>query len=277
MNSNNPLAGHFRQPALYMSLPSKGMFWPAGSLELPINGEIAIYPMTAKDEITLKTPDALLNGSSTVQVIESCVPSIKNAWHMPTVDLDSVLIAIRIASYGESLNFTSNCPECKETNEYEIDLRSINDSTIEVDWNMPIQSGDLQLFLKPQDYYNFNQGNIETFEEQKMLVLANQSDITEEQRFEQFTEIFHRLTNMTVKNIVSSIARVQLPDGTSVDNPEYIEEFIANADRKVYNAISERLQEIKSAVGTKPLDITCADCNNQYTAPLTLEQSNFFG
>jgi len=277
MNSNNPLAGHFRQPALYMSLPSKGMFWPEGSLEMPLNGEIPIYPMTAKDEITLKTPDALLNGSSTVQVIQSCVPNIKDAWRMPTVDLDAVLIAIRIASYGEELNFTTGCPECKETNEYAIDLRTVNDSTTEVNWDTPIHCGELQIFLKPQDYYNFNQGNIETFEEQKLLVLANQSDITEEQRFQQFTQIFHRLTDMTVKNIVSSIARIQLPAGSTVDNADYIAEFIENADRKVYSAVSERIQEIKALVGTKPLEITCADCNHQYTAPLTLEQSNFFG
>ena len=100
---SNPLAKHFRQPALYVKLTSNGSFWPDGSLDLPVTGEIPIYPMTTKDEITLRTPDALINGTSVVKVIESCAPNIKDAWKMPTVDVDSTLIAIRIASYGPKM------------------------------------------------------------------------------------------------------------------------------------------------------------------------------
>lgn len=276
MNSNNPLAGHFRQPALYISLPSKGKFWPDNSIDMPMNNEIPVYPMTAKDEITLKTPDALLNGSSTVQVIESCVPNIKDAWQLPTVDLDAILIAIRIASYGEEINFSTTCPNCNETNEYEIDLRSLNDEIKDVDWDMPLDVDGLKIYLCPQNYYNFNQGNIEAFEEQKLLILANQTDLSEEEKLKRFNEIFYRLTSLTVKNICSSIDRIEMEDGSIVDNPEYLEEFINNADRKVYGLISERIAYIKKSVGSKPLDITCADCNHEYQSPLTLEQSNFF-
>jgi hypothetical protein len=63
--------------------------------------------MTAKDELMLKTPDALMNGQATVEVIKSCVPSIKNPWHMPSIDIDTILIAIRIATYGENMEFSS--------------------------------------------------------------------------------------------------------------------------------------------------------------------------
>ena len=104
--SNNPLAKHFRQPVLYLKLPSGGKWYPEGSLDLPVTGEIPVFAMTARDEITFKTPDALMNGSSTVQVIESCCPSIKDAWKMPAVDLDPVLIALRLATYGKELEFT---------------------------------------------------------------------------------------------------------------------------------------------------------------------------
>ena len=79
INSSNPLAKHFRQPALYIKLPSSGRFWPDGSIEIPLNGEIPVYPMTAKDEIMIRTPDALLNGAGTVSVIQSCCPNILDA------------------------------------------------------------------------------------------------------------------------------------------------------------------------------------------------------
>ena len=70
-NSQNPLAKHFRQPILYLKLPSNGRWYPEGSVELPVTGEIPVYAMTARDEITLKTPDALMNGTSTVAEVNT--------------------------------------------------------------------------------------------------------------------------------------------------------------------------------------------------------------
>ena len=111
-NKTNPLANHFRQPKLYMKLPSGGLFNTDKDLDFPENKEIAIFPMTAKDEIRFKTPDALMNGQGVVDVIQSCVPEIKDAWQIKSHDLDTILIAIRIATYGETMdiNFTNkNC------------------------------------------------------------------------------------------------------------------------------------------------------------------------
>ena len=75
-------------------MPSKGVYYPTGSITLDENGEVGVYPMTAKDEIVMKTPDALLTGKSTVEVIQSCIPAIKDAWQVPSIDVDTILIAI---------------------------------------------------------------------------------------------------------------------------------------------------------------------------------------
>ena len=55
--SNNPLAKHFRQPVMYIKLPSQGRWWANNAIEIPVTGEIPVYAMTARDEITFKTPD----------------------------------------------------------------------------------------------------------------------------------------------------------------------------------------------------------------------------
>ena len=99
---SNPLQKYFRQPKLYISLPSKGAFYPIGALEMPENKEVPVYAMTAKDELVFKTPDALLNGQATVEVIKSCIPAIKDPWNIPSIDLDTILVAIRMATYGEN-------------------------------------------------------------------------------------------------------------------------------------------------------------------------------
>src|SRR6056300_286460 len=118
----NPLRKYFRQPKVYITLPSQGKYYPEGSIKMPENGEFPILAMTAKDELAMKTPDALLNGQATVDVIQSCVPNIKNAWQTPVVDIDAILIAIRQATYGNDMEFVSVCPNCNNRNEHVADL-----------------------------------------------------------------------------------------------------------------------------------------------------------
>lgn len=108
MNSN-PLSQYFRQPAIYIKLPSQGNFYPDGALVAMPNGEYPVLPMTTLDEITYRTPDALFNGQAVVSVIESCMPNIKKGWAVPAVDLDTILVAIRIATYGNDLELSTIC------------------------------------------------------------------------------------------------------------------------------------------------------------------------
>ena len=112
--TDNPLAGYFRKPAVHMTLPSGGQFYPPGSLEMPPTGELPVYPMSALDEISYKTPDALFNGSAVIDVIKSCIPAIKDPWQMSAIDLPAILTNIRIASFGHMMEIDTQCPKCKE-------------------------------------------------------------------------------------------------------------------------------------------------------------------
>ena len=126
----NPLKKYYRQPKQYIKLPSGYKFYPEGAIQVPESGEIAVYPMTAKDELLFKTPDALLNGEATVTVIQSCVPAIKNAWAMPSIDVDAVLIAIRMATYGEKMSVPVTIPNTKIQRDFELNLQSSLDKLL---------------------------------------------------------------------------------------------------------------------------------------------------
>ena len=105
---SNPLSNYFRKPEIYVKLPSQGRWYPPNTLQMNDQGEVGVMPMTARDELIIRTPDALLNGQATVDVIKSCVPDIKDPWQMPAMDLDSILLGLRIASYGENVEFTTS-------------------------------------------------------------------------------------------------------------------------------------------------------------------------
>ena len=113
--SNNPLKQYFRRPAIYIRLPSGGKGYAPGVINMPENGEFPVYPMTAIDEITSRTPDALFNGTAIVDLIKSCVPDIIDPWGVHSTDMDSILIGIKSASQGNDLEIDSQCPSCEGT------------------------------------------------------------------------------------------------------------------------------------------------------------------
>ena len=53
--NSNPLNKYFRQPAIFVTLPSGGNY-PPHILIPSQTGEIGVQPMTARDEIIFKTP-----------------------------------------------------------------------------------------------------------------------------------------------------------------------------------------------------------------------------
>ena len=46
----NPLKKYYRQPKQFIKLPSGYKYYPDGAIEVSESGEVAVYPMTAKDE-----------------------------------------------------------------------------------------------------------------------------------------------------------------------------------------------------------------------------------
>lgn len=277
MTSTNPLAKKFRQPALHLRLPSLGQFWPDGSLSLPATGEIPILPMTTKDEITLKTPDALMNGSGVVDVVQSCCPSITSAWDCPSVDIDAIIIAIRIASYGPSMELDAICPNCREENTYQINLQSVLEGMKVPNYSTPFLIDDLAIYLKPQKYFDLNKRNMLEFEEQQILKFFEQ--VTEgadpDVLQAQYNSHLTKLVDLNIEILTSSTAKI-IMDGVEVTNPQFIKEYYQNAKGAVTKGVLAHIEEIAAEAATKPFDVTCSECNHQFKLNFTFDYSHFF-
>jgi hypothetical protein len=275
--SNNPLRQYFRQPAIYIRLPSQGKFYPEGVLNLPPNGEIPVYPMTAIDEITYRTPDALFNGQATVNVLQSCVPDIKDPWSMPAVDIDTLLVAIRIASYGHDMDFSTKCPQCGHECEHTIDLRSVLDRITAPDFEQGLlRTQDLEIYFRPMTYKNLNDNNSLQFENQKLLQLLPDSEVPDLDKMAALSAALTRITEVTVKALAQSIGVIKTPQAL-VSEPEYIEELLKNCDRELFNRIRDRILELKIQSEMPPMQLVCPECKHQYEQGITLDMSSFFG
>jgi len=272
----NPLKQYFRQPAIYMRLPTGGKYWPTGTIDLPQNGEIPVYPMTAIDEITYRTPDALFNGQAVVSVIQSCMPSIKNAWAAPAADVNSMLVAIRLASYGHELEISSTCPACETVEDYAVDLRQILDQLKLPNFETTLQHGDLEIAFAPVSYEQQNQSNQSQFEEQQMIRSITESSLTEEEKIKKLNDAMRRITELTIQALKCSISGIRTPSAI-VSEPEYIQEFLINCDRKLFTIIRDHVIGLREITDLKPLDIKCGNCSHEYHQTITLDMTSFFG
>lgn len=276
MNSN-PLQKYFRQPVVYIRLPSNGKFYPPNALEPTPNGEYPVLPMTTMDEITYRTPDALFNGNAVASVIESCLPNIKNAWNMPGLDIDSVLIAIRIATFGAEMDIGSTCPACDTEGEFTVDLRKILDQMGTADYSKPLVIGDLEIYFRPMSYRQINENSMEQFQEQKLLqVTAENLESVDQDQLAKMGQLLKKLTEVTTKALSQNIAMVKTPQA-QVTQSEHITEWLLNCDRATFTRIRDHVIAVKSNAEIKPLDMKCSNCGHEYKQLLTLDQSNFFG
>ena len=272
---SNPLSQYFRQPSIYIKLPSQGQNYPAGTLVMPANGELPVYPMTAIDEITYRTPDALFNGQATVNVIQSCVPSILDAWAVPSIDLDTILIAIRIASYGHDMEFATTCPACNDTTERTIDLRTMLDALRAPDYAAHVSHGDLSIYFRPLNYKNLNDNSALQYEQQKLLQVIPDSTISEADKMTALTQAFKSLTEITIRSLAISITAIKTPQAL-VSEPAHIEEFLKNCERDLFNQIRDHVLRLREQSELQPLKLECTACNHQYQQALTLDMASFF-
>jgi hypothetical protein len=272
---SNPLQRFFRQPAIYIRLTSRPQDWPAGSLDLPANGELPVYPMTAIDEITYRTPDALFNGEAVVSVIQSCIPNIRNAWAIPSTDFDSILVAIRIASYGHEMEIGTECPSCNTETDFGLDLRTVIDNLASGDYSKELTVGDLTFYFRPLNYRQMTASSQVQFEQQKTMQMVTEADVAEEVKVERLNAMMKRLLDVTVKALAESITEIRAA-GTIVNNLEHIEDFLKNCDRAVFNTVRDRVISLREQSELRPLKLTCPSCSHRYEQAFTLDMSRFF-
>ena len=271
----NPLQQYFRRPSVYLKLPSNGAGYPEGALDLPENGEIPIYPMTAIDEITARTPDALFNGNAVAEIIKSCAPNIKDPWVVSNVDLDPILVAIKTATHGGSMELSSSCPKCDETSDYTINLSGVLGSFSPGDYDTPLTLGnDIKIKFKPLSFKLINETSMKQFQFQKGIQgLALITDDME--RNEKSKQILFELNTLSTQMLAESIEYIKVPTATVMDKT-YLIEFLNNIDVAAFDLIKNHSIRLKQSTESKPLKIKCVHCQHDYEQPFSINVSDFF-
>lgn len=279
---NNPLKKYYRQPKQFVKLPSEYKFYPVGTVEVPESGEVAVYPMTAKDELLFKTPDALLNGEATVRVIQSCVPAIKNAWAMPSIDVDTVLLSIRMATYGQKMSMKVIIPNTKIEKDFDLDLQLGLDKLLQARYDSKTFYEDMEINLKPLTYAQFTKASLKTFEEQRLANVIADQNVPEEQKVKQFQTSLNALTEINMDMVTDTIESIKV-DGQTVTDRKMIADFVANASKDFFASIMKHLEQQRDKFQLPTIKEKATEeekkqgAPDEYDVPIMFDTSNFFG
>lgn len=270
--NDNPLMAYQRKPKFELNLPSNGRYWDDGSINY--SAKIAVFPLTGQDELLLKNVSPMLIRSVLVEIINKSIPSIVNAWKMPSIDQDAIMIAIRCASYGPLMRITNKCTACGKIHESTVDLSDTVPNIKTPNYDDPIMLEDVTIWIKPLSFQQIADAALE--DQRKLAVIRQLEDgnITSDERNKIISANLTNLSIDKVRQIARNIEKV-IVDQITVSNTEYIQEWLLNTDRQTFNDVMEAVSNKSAEYNLPKVKISCNDCGHQDLIDLEFDSSTF--
>jgi hypothetical protein len=273
----NPLTKYFRVPGLDVTLPTQGMFFPAGTASLQEGGTASILPMRAADELLLKHPDMLLSGKAIEELIRSCVPAIHDPMLVSTPDLDVLLLAIRAATYGDEMEVQADCPNCGAENLFGANLPMIlQNAKVITEEDIQVRlSDDLVVYVRPYNFKDATRLSIMTFNETRKVQNIENTDEEPDAKVKQMNTSMESLTKLSVEIMSDCVVKIMTPDGEVTDR-NHIRGFVVNTTRNWTSKIDEKLQELNEKGIDKSVKATCSSCKHEWDTSIEFDPASFF-
>ncbi len=277
--SDNPLKSFVRAPKLQVLLPSRGK-WGDPQTASQITGEIPVYPMTSKDEVMIKNPDALLNGESVASVLRSCT-GIENVYDLTNNDVEFLLVAIRYATSGNEMEIEATCPEDGFVNRVAVDLERILDSVEEMDKTYAITLGNgLKINLRPMSFKNAQRVSLNAFQEATTLQTINDAKLPQNERIAVFNKSFEAIADLAVDIMIDAIVSVVVPeDGEekTVTDKKFIGEWVKGMSAAEAKEIQNKLDNMNKQGFEHSYTVNCQECKKDFKTSIEFNVSNCFG
>lgn len=276
--TNNPLTSYINKPGVYVRLPSGGRFYDHPPT-LTADGDIEVHALTAIDELYLKNPDGLFNNDSLNKVIRNVIPNIPDPSEVVTSDLDVLLVAMRIATYGKDMDVGVKCKKCNHLDNYSIDLMNVlaTAKTIPDDNEVELKNG---LVIKVKPYTIATKSKISEYTYSIAAIArkfqASSNDQDNEKLRKELAAAINNSSSDLIKLTSASVISITTPDDQVVKEQEYIQEFIEKLDAPSYNMMKDKIAELSNETVNRKFNFTCSECGEDNTGEVGFDPANFF-
>jgi hypothetical protein len=293
----NPLASFFRKSKLSLTLPSHGKWYPKNGLTYDSSGKLPVFAMNATDDIKFRTGDATMSGNNIYEVVKSCIPNIVDPSMIPHVDIDTILLAIRVASYGSEFDFSVSVPNTTLTRNIKIDATHLltDIATRSDNWDEEIRIEDetgqaMDLIVSPVPLKNLFgvSKNIFTLRRALTKNFDSNENIKDEASF---SANMNELALCALNLLATSIRKMSITDPSGnvlllldAVNPQdeiQIKQTVQKLDIGYFNAIRDHIDSQRkkyaffSPVQTSTPEELAAGAPKTWTSELTFMGSSF--
>ena len=277
--SHNPLMAYQPHPRVFIQLPSQGLYYHNGEID-KTDSEIGVRAMSAKDEMMLSNPDALMNGRAVSTVIANCVPQILKPLDLVVADIEALLLAIKLASGTETYEVGATCPQCKSKGVFERDIEYLVHQSMSVHSEIvkiPLDSG-LIVHLRPNSWDSHTKIQNIAFQQHKLSSIALTDEYSDDEKKEFFSQIVQDMMELNMQLMVDCILGIETPEGI-IDNPEFIREYIETLSKATLQQITQEVEKLNDIGVEHEMEVECSneECGHQWTIHnLRYDPSHFF-
>lgn len=245
--------------------------------------------MTAADDIRFKTNEVLLNASAVSELIRSCVPDIRDPEQMPVLDLDVILLAIRQASFSETIPADVLVPGTSISTRLDLNISELiqNFSNADELWDERLdlineQNEKLTVIVRPVTLKSMFSATRSLMRQQQATAEITMSSKQTDEKIADLDDQMKSLSSVTINMVTDSISEIQGAGGFSIKNPGEIRQFLNQLDLAYFRAIQKHIEDQRKLISFKPLQITstaeqlAAGAPETWTADITFNIKNFF-
>jgi len=254
----NPLLSRVELPGSTFQLPSRGIFYNNGELREDVqDGEVHIHPMSAYDEILMKTPDALFSGEAVHKVFLRCIPQVVKPTELLSKDVDFLLVCLRQVTYGDEMEirYMHNCKDAKN-HPYTVNIphflqksKKIDPTTVGNTYTTKLPNGQ-KVKLHPSKFKDVI----------KMYQDSNPEGLTPEKELE--------MTVFVIKSIIHSVDNIE--DGNMID------EWIRKIPATWITTLSNTIEKASDFGPNFTFKTKCKDCGADIEIQSPINPISFF-
>ena len=274
-------------PSIEITLPTMAAFYPRGEVLKPDAdpASIQVGPLSLLEESDINEPMMMVSGRAITRLIKHVVPMVDNPQQLCELDIQAILIACRMASYGNDMDLEHTCPHCEYQNSMKINL---NEHILGFNPFTPDQLNQFimetsvgqKINLKPisyEDMINLTMSSIKTNMNAEEFEKVEEKDLLTTEYIEKYKEQFVNAIKSNVEALASTIYYVTTKSGKVVKERGLIETWLTTLPTTDVKEIIERVKQINEDIQDRSkLEYECQQCHKTSTLFVELDPQKLF-